>query len=54
MPSGFIHLPYLPEQTVEKAAGTPSMALETQVVGVRAAIEGVRAAVAASLETARV
>jgi pyroglutamyl-peptidase len=47
MPSGFIHLPYLPEQTVEKAAGTPSMALETQVLGVRAAIELLRDRVAA-------
>ena len=39
---GFIHLPFLPEQTVEKRAGTPSMTLETQVLGVRAAIEFVR------------
>ncbi len=37
VPGGFIHLPYLPAQTVSKPA-QPSMALETQVLGVRAAI----------------
>lgn len=37
VPAGFIHLPYLPAQTVSKPA-QPSMALETQVLGVRAAI----------------
>ena len=37
IPAGFIHLPYLPAQTVSKPA-QPSMALETQVLGVRAAI----------------
>jgi pyroglutamyl-peptidase len=42
VPAGFIHLPYLPEQTVDKRAGTPSMALASQVLGVRAAIEFVR------------
>jgi pyroglutamyl-peptidase len=36
--AGFIHLPYLPEQTLAKY-GVPAMGLETQVVGVRAAIE---------------
>ena len=36
--AGFIHLPYLPEQTLDKRAGTPSMALESQVRGVRAAL----------------
>ena len=44
--AGFIHLPYLPEQTVDKRAGTPSMALEAQALGVRAAIEFVRDLVA--------
>lgn len=43
---GFIHLPYLPAQTIDKRAGTPSMTLETQVLGVRAAIEVVRDLVA--------
>lgn len=42
MPSGFIHLPYLPEQIPGKRPGVPSMALETQVRGVRAAIECIR------------
>lgn len=42
LPSGFIHLPFLPEQASTKPPGTPSMALETQVVGVRAAIEYIR------------
>jgi len=45
--AGFIHLPYLPEQTLDKRAGTPSMALESQQRGVRAAIEAVRDLVAA-------
>ena len=47
LPSGFIHLPYLPEQVADKAAGTPSMALETQILGVRTAIEVIRELVAA-------
>jgi len=42
MPSGFIHLPYLPEQALNKRPDTPSMALETQVLGVRTALEFVR------------
>ena len=42
MPSGFIHLPYLPQQIADKPPGTLSMSLETQIVGVRAAIAGVR------------
>ena len=37
IPAGFMHLPYLPAQTTSKPA-QPSMALETQVLGVRAAI----------------
>lgn len=40
--AGFIHLPYLPEQTRGKPAETPSMALATQLLGVRAAIECMR------------
>ena len=42
IPSGLIHLPYLPQQVADKPPGTPSMSLETQLVGVRAAIAGVR------------
>lgn len=42
VPSGFIHLPYLPQQVAGKPLGTPAMALETQVVGVRAAVEFLR------------
>jgi len=45
--AGFIHLPYLPEQVVDRRAGTPSMALESQVRGVRTALELVRDLVAA-------
>jgi len=47
IPSGFIHLPYLPEQVAAKPAGTPSMALTTQVLGIRAAIEVIAEQVAA-------
>ncbi len=47
IPSGFIHLPYLPEQVADKPAGTPSMALETQILGIRTAIEVIRELVAA-------
>lgn len=36
-PAGFVHLPYLPEQTLAMGEGAPSMALDTQVLGVRAA-----------------
>ncbi|MEE8336492.1 MAG: pyroglutamyl-peptidase I [Dehalococcoidia bacterium] len=46
MPGGFIHLPYLPEQTAGKPPATPSMALETQVLGIRAAVEFIRDLVA--------
>ena len=46
-PAGFLHLPYLPSQTVGKPAGTPSMALESQARGVAVAIEFVRDLVAA-------
>ena len=42
MSSGFIHLPYLPEQALNKRTDTPSMALETQVLGVRTALEAMR------------
>lgn len=41
LPSGFIHVPYLPEQAAGKRVGTPSIALATQVLGVRAAIAAV-------------
>jgi len=46
VPAGFIHLPYLPAQTTSKPA-QPSMALETQVLGVRAAIASIGELVAA-------
>jgi pyroglutamyl-peptidase len=42
MPSGFIHLPYLPEQTAGKRTDVPSMSLETQVLGVTVAIDCIR------------
>lgn len=45
-PSGFVHLPYLPQQLAGKPPGTPSMALETQTLGVRAAVEFMRELVA--------
>ena len=38
MPTVFLHLPYLPEQLTGKTAGTSSMALETQIIGVKSAI----------------
>ena len=38
--SGFIHIPYLPEQTVNKP-GIPSMGLEMIVEGLTAAIEAI-------------
>jgi len=38
MRAGFVHLPWLPEQAA-RHAGEPSMALETMVSGVRAALE---------------
>lgn len=38
MRAGFVHVPWLPEQAA-RHAGQPSMALETMVEGVRAAIE---------------
>jgi pyroglutamyl-peptidase len=53
MPSGFIHLPYLPQQIAAKPPGTPSMPLGTQIVGVRAAIAGVRELVDARMKAAQ-
>jgi len=41
VPSGFIHLPFLPEQ-VQGRDGVPSMAFADQIAGVRAAVEFVR------------
>ena len=38
VPCGFLHLPYLPEQTEGKPDGTPSMPLETMLRGLRAAL----------------
>jgi pyroglutamyl-peptidase len=42
-PAGFIHLPSLPEQAARRDPLIPSMALETMVKGVRAAIGAIRA-----------
>lgn len=42
MMAGFVHVPALPQQ-VTKRSGTPSMALETMLIGVRAAIAVVTA-----------
>jgi pyroglutamyl-peptidase len=47
IPSGFIHLPYLPDQVANKLAGTLLMALATQLLGIRTAIEAMRELVAA-------
>lgn len=41
--SCFIHIPYLPEQAVDKPANTPSMPLETIVAGLRECIKVVAA-----------
>lgn len=38
IPAGFIHLPYLPQQVATRRQPTPSIALETTVLGVRIAI----------------
>ena len=38
--SGFIHIPYLPQQVIDKK-GQPSMSLETIVAGLTAAIEAI-------------
>ena len=37
--SGFIHIPYLPEQVTDKSANTPSMPLEAIVAGLRECIK---------------
>ena len=36
---GFIHVPYLPQQVVDKPDGTPSMSLADIVTGLKAAVE---------------
>jgi len=38
IPSGFIHVPGLPEQMAPRSKGEPSLGLETQVRGIRAAL----------------
>ncbi len=38
VPAGFIHLPSLPEQAAERGAAAPSMALETSLKAVQAAL----------------
>ncbi len=47
IPAGFIHLPALPEQVLDKVPPASSMGLETMVKGVRAALGAVVAAHAA-------
>lgn len=47
IPAGFVHVPSLPEQAAARdstAGPLPSMALEVQVLGIRAALGAVRAA----------
>jgi len=39
MKAGFIHVPFLPEQVVDKPEGTPSMPLETIAKAIRIMIE---------------
>lgn len=41
MKSGFIHIPFLPEQAIGKPALTPSMSLETIVSGITHALEAI-------------
>ena len=41
MKSGFIHIPFLPEQGIGKPALTPSMSLETIVSGITHALEAI-------------
>jgi len=38
IPTGFIHIPYAPEQVVNKPSGTPSMAIDTVVQALMAAL----------------
>lgn len=38
IPAGFIHVPGLPEQMAPRSKGEPSLGLETQVRGIRAAL----------------
>lgn len=41
MKSGFIHIPFLPEQAIGKPALTPSMSLETIINGITHALEAI-------------
>ena len=41
MKSGFIHIPFLPEQVIGKPALTPSMSLETIISGITHALEAI-------------
>ncbi|NLY53765.1 MAG: pyroglutamyl-peptidase I [Firmicutes bacterium] len=41
--SGFIHIPYLPEQVINKPTNTPSMPLETIVAGLKECIKVIAA-----------
>ena len=42
IPAGFVHVPLLPEQAVQKRPILPSMSLETMCVGVTAVIQAIR------------
>ncbi len=41
MKSGFIHIPFLPEQAIGKSATTPTMSLDIIVEGIKLAIEAI-------------
>jgi len=41
MKSGFIHIPFLPEQVIEKPATIPSMSIDNIVAGITFAIEAI-------------
>jgi len=42
IPTGFVHLPALPEQVASRDALIPSMGLATMIVGIRAAIAAIK------------
>jgi pyroglutamyl-peptidase len=42
IPAGFIHLPALPEQVIDREPAIPSMGLETMLTGIRAAIGAIK------------
>ncbi len=42
IPAGFIHLPALPEQVIDRDPIVPSMGLDTMLIGIRAAINAIK------------